>query len=72
MDVSWMLRLEPMDRRAMLRDLDAAIERARVEHRPEYIDSCLGRWQRVCGTLSADRTAAQAHAGGSSRGDLSR
>lgn len=50
-----MLDLEPMDRRAMLRDLDAAIERARAESRPEYLEDCLLSWARVTDRLRSDR-----------------
>ncbi len=55
MDASWMLDLEPMDCRAMLRDLGAAIERARAESRPEYLEDCLLGWARVTDRLRSDR-----------------
>lgn len=59
MDTAWMVQLNAMDRRAMLRDLDAAIERAQAERRPDRIEACLRKWQRISHTLRADRTAAR-------------
>lgn len=61
MDSLWMLDLEPMDRRAMLRDLDAAIERARAEGRPELLQECLDGWARVSDRLRSDREQQRSH-----------
>jgi hypothetical protein len=60
MDVGWMAELDDMDRRAMQRDLDAAIDRARVEGDSRLVEDCLRGWEMLAHIIRADR--AHSHA----------